>query len=295
MSPRRILVSCAALAAIVTIVLFLPRIGCRAAQVAKPRAHGTLQSSSDQMSPPPVQVKVTKVLLGQGRVGYRYTVVNGSAFPITSLSIGNDKYSDETELEVAPLGWNGDSIPQTPQSSVQSPPNWSFEFVPTEGGEPGTADWNASPSEAVVGGATVAGFAVTLGQENAPYEQGHWTVYLNTSDEILYTGALQPTSVSSVPVSSVFADSDLRLTPNPSKGPIAIQYTIPAPAVTSIDIYDAQGRLVRRLQKQQVQAGTSSTSWDGRDTEGRLVAAGVYFVRVKAPGTLRFGRVTLLR
>ncbi|HYQ88995.1 MAG TPA: hypothetical protein VEU09_05140, partial [Candidatus Binatia bacterium] len=138
--------------------------------------------------------------------------MNGSAFPITAISIGNDHYADETELNVAPLGWNGDSLPQTPASSVESPPKWSFQILNSEGGEPATADWDASsPAQAVMGGDSLGGFAVVLPEEDPAYEQGHWTAYLNTNEEILYSGSLQSTGVPDVPQSSIFAKSDLRI------------------------------------------------------------------------------------
>ncbi len=247
-----------------------------------------------QVDPPPVQVRVTKSIPGPGRVVYRYEVLNGSAFPITAISIGNDHYSDETELDVAPLGWNGDSLPQTPASSVESPPNWSFQFLPTEGGEPGTADWDAStPAQAVMGGDSLGGFAVTLPKEAPAYEQGHWTAYLNTNEEILYSGSLQSTGVPDVPPSSLFAKSDLRIKPAPDGGAIGIQFVNPVAGVASVEVFDAQGRPVRRLAGKPMAAGNASLTWDGRDEAGKSVAGGVYLVMLTTPTTVRFGRFSI--
>ena len=285
---------CALTVALVALLYSLwPRISSNAATNAPRKTRDPNTKQAGQIVAP-VQVKVTKVTTAS-QVVYRYSIVNGSAFPITAISIGNDDYSDETELSVAPLGWHVDSLPQTPSSSVESPPNWSFEFLPTEGGEPGTADWRAaSPSEAILGGQTVSGFAVILSAAHVPYEQGHWTAYLNTSEEILYTGQLEPSNVTAVPLSSMFAKSDLSVSPNPTSGPVAIRFAVPIAGVTSVDIYDVQGRLVRRVLKKQIPAGDAAYSWDGRDEDGRKVAAGIYFVRVKTPTTTRFTRVTWL-
>lgn len=245
---------------------------------------------------PPVQVRVTKLITGPSNVLYRYEVVNGGAFPISGLSIGNDFHLDNTELDAAPVGWDGDANPQTPSSSVRSPPGWAFEFISTEGGEPGTADWKASgPSETIQGGMSISGFALVLPQESTPYEQGHWTVYLDTNDEILYSGALQPSGVTSVPVSSVFAKSDLTVKPNPARDVVKIQFAVPVAGLSIVEVFDAQGRLIRKVFREQVGAKLASVTWDGRNEAGKKAAAGIYFVRVKTPTTQRFARVTLLR
>ncbi|MGH2570624.1 MAG: FlgD immunoglobulin-like domain containing protein, partial [bacterium] len=47
----------------------------------------------------------------------------------------------------------------------------------------------------------------------------------------------------------------------------------------AIGVYDLAGRLVRRLHDGPVGSGTTPFAWDGRDSEGRRVAAGMYFVR----------------
>jgi hypothetical protein len=47
----------------------------------------------------------------------------------------------------------------------------------------------------------------------------------------------------------------------------------------AIGVYDLAGRLVRRLHDGPVGSGATPIAWDGRDSAGRRVAAGVYFVR----------------
>jgi hypothetical protein len=45
-------------------------------------------------------------------------------------------------------------------------------------------------------------------------------------------------------------------------------------------IYDASGRLVRRLIHDAMPAGSHRVAWDGRDERGRNAASGIYFARV---------------
>ena len=46
-------------------------------------------------------------------------------------------------------------------------------------------------------------------------------------------------------------------------------------------LYDVSGRLVRTLAERNFPAGEHHLTWDGRDDDGRLLARGVYFARVR--------------
>jgi flagellar hook assembly protein FlgD len=59
-----------------------------------------------------------------------------------------------------------------------------------------------------------------------------------------------------------------------------------------IRVYDVTGRMVRRLA---LGAGWSgSVSWDGRDEEGNLVPAGLYFARLTGGSLHAQTRIVLL-
>jgi hypothetical protein len=66
----------------------------------------------------------------------------------------------------------------------------------------------------------------------------------------------------------------------------AIGYALPKAAEVSLSVYDATGKLVRQLRHGFTAAGDYRLTWDGRDTQGRLVPAGAYFCRLEA-GDLR--------
>jgi predicted small integral membrane protein len=72
--------------------------------------------------------------------------------------------------------------------------------------------------------------------------------------------------------------------PNPSRGPVTLDFTVPQAAHVSLVIYDAAGRTIRKLEDGLLPAGRHSTSWDSRDRNGRTVPAGIYLVRLAAPG-----------
>ncbi|MEK7315296.1 MAG: FlgD immunoglobulin-like domain containing protein [Candidatus Eisenbacteria bacterium] len=263
--------------------------------VGKPaaKATGRIAEPAAHVDVPPVQVIVTKMVPEPGRYKYRYTVVNGSAFPISDLAIGMDYARDLHELRRAPLGWNGEIVPP---ESYQAPPGWSFRNVTVEEDTLGYIKWEiAAQGGQILGGASLGGFEVTLSAEDQAYENGHWTAYLDTTEEPLYTAGLQPSGVTAVPLSSVYAKSDLLVKPNPSRKPVGIEFAVPIAGISTVDVFDVQGRRVARVLSKSLVAGTASVVWDGRDNAGNEVAAGVYFVRVKTPTTQRFARITWLK
>lgn len=88
----------------------------------------------------------------------------------------------------------------------------------------------------------------------------------------------------------------IRVCPNPSIGRTEIRCALAAPAPLVIRIHDAAGRLVRTLENEaHVPAGPRITVWDGRDTAGRRLPAGVYTYQALAGHNSGSGRLILLR
>jgi len=72
--------------------------------------------------------------------------------------------------------------------------------------------------------------------------------------------------------------------PNPFNPGTTIFCDIPRGGEAVLAVHDARGRLVRRLLDGAVEAGRLPIAWDGRDDQGRGVAAGVYVARLRAGG-----------
>ena len=83
--------------------------------------------------------------------------------------------------------------------------------------------------------------------------------------------------------------------PNPSAGGVVIRCLLPLRALTTLVLFDASGRVVRRLHEGELPAEETPFSWDGRDDAGRAVPAGVYLVKVTTPTGEASGRVVLTR
>jgi hypothetical protein len=82
--------------------------------------------------------------------------------------------------------------------------------------------------------------------------------------------------------------------PNPSRGPVAFAIETAEPAAVTMEIVDVLGRRVRREVLPAGPVGLRTWLWDGRDQDGRLVAAGGYRVRaVGSSGGVSRGLVRL--
>ncbi len=84
----------------------------------------------------------------------------------------------------------------------------------------------------------------------------------------------------------------LRAWPNPAASEVHLALD-DAPGVTpAIEIYDAAGRLVRRLAGN---ASGTSIRWDGRNADGTLLAPGLYYARARIGDRVVRSPITLLR
>lgn len=262
-----------------------PRLAYAASAGARP-----VDATRAQLEAPPVQVLLYKDVK-PGGVTYGYRVVNGSGFPITTLAIGYSQFTDAPELRLAPTGWDGE---QTPATSFRAPSNWNFEVTPTEEDSLIFVQWQIdSTATGILGGAALAGFEVTLPQPDTRYETGHWTVYMNSAEESSFTGTIDATGAAAVPPSSIFARSEVRVSPNPTQTGVTIEFSSQASGRCVVDILDAAGRSVRRIHTSLAVVGKQRVVWDGLDGSGRRAPPAAYFIRVQMPTTQRFARFVL--
>ena len=84
-------------------------------------------------------------------------------------------------------------------------------------------------------------------------------------------------------------------TPNPFTRGTSVNYELAQHGPVALTVHDVSGRLVRRLESSHRPAGRHVTRWDGTDGRGRVVPAGVYFVRLSVDGKTSTGRLTLVR
>lgn len=104
------------------------------------------------------------------------------------------------------------------------------------------------------------------------------------------------------PIGAGDPGSRLQIYPNPARERATVSFRLsphspssPLAVDGSILLFDAGGRLIRRLPSRSPGPGTFQAEWDGRDEGGRTAAAGVYHARLHGAEGSTSARVVLIR
>lgn len=120
-------------------------------------------------------------------------------------------------------------------------------------------------------------------------------LYARSSDlTILPTHCYASTSVQpdSPPLHSVLEAAF----PNPGRtGSTFIPFTVSKFGAVKLRIFDASGRQVRTLVNDMMETGERKVEWDGRNSRGELVPAGIYVYELNAPGIKAARKLVRLR
>lgn len=131
---------------------------------------------------------------------------------------------------------------------------------------------------------------------------------LNTTDEMflvsfsfmLYQAGdedISQDSLNTVFLSNEYADlalsegDEVKVFPNPFEDNTTIEYTLPQSTFVSLYIYDAQGRVIRRVLRKNQAAGNHLVGWDGKNNEGAVVQSGMYYYSMMIDGVNFSGRI----
>ena len=118
------------------------------------------------------------------------------------------------------------------------------------------------------------------------FEDGMHTVEIRANDRLDNGPAIKAVSFQ--------VTSELRLEnvlnyPNPMASETDFTFLLSRPSEVVIRIYTIAGRLIRVIEKRSGRAGYNQIHWDGRDSQGRVIANGTYLYTVTADDGL--GRV----
>jgi hypothetical protein len=83
--------------------------------------------------------------------------------------------------------------------------------------------------------------------------------------------------------------------PNPTTGMTVIDFGLERSGVASLIVYDVTGREVQRLVEGELGSGLHRVQWSGRDSRGRSIAAGVYFINLRLGERLLTERVVIAK
>lgn len=97
-------------------------------------------------------------------------------------------------------------------------------------------------------------------------------------------------------VQAALASPDiLGASPSPVRGVTNIEFALPAASDVALQVFDDTGRNVASVERAGLAAGRHSVDWDTRDSNGRMVPAGVYFYRVQGAGASATQKMTVVR
>lgn len=83
--------------------------------------------------------------------------------------------------------------------------------------------------------------------------------------------------------------------PNPTTAGARIGFSLGTAGPVELDLFSVTGQRVRRLAGGSFQAGEHELGWDGMDENGRTVAPGIYFVKLRAGEVNRTHRLLVTR
>jgi hypothetical protein len=83
--------------------------------------------------------------------------------------------------------------------------------------------------------------------------------------------------------------------PNPFAGSTTIRYALPSEGRPKLEVFDVTGRLVAVLVDEPQSAGLKSVTWNGTDSRGRELPAGIYFYRLSTGSDARTMKMLLLK
>ncbi|MCK4255377.1 T9SS type A sorting domain-containing protein [candidate division WOR-3 bacterium] len=131
-------------------------------------------------------------------------------------------------------------------------------------------DWAYSVRQTSDGNYIIAGGTYSFGA-------GHKDVYL-IKTKVSSVGIEEEESIP-----GVFFIS--QCCPNPFRDETVIGYRLSVISNISLKVYDLTGRLVKTLVDEEVNVGSHTVVWDGRDDSGVNVPSGIYFYRLKVDGS----------
>ena len=110
-----------------------------------------------------------------------------------------------------------------------------------------------------------------------------------------WVDAIFDPSASDVAAGIVPRTAITRVYPNPMNPSTRVGFALAAPGVARIEVFSADGRLVRTLFDAPRPAGSFDIGWDGTDRHGVTAASGSYVVRLQSGTAVDTRRVVLLK
>ncbi len=103
------------------------------------------------------------------------------------------------------------------------------------------------------------------------------------------------TAVTGAPESGAPRPLRLAASPNPTTGPVLLEFEMPQAGDVTLEVFDLAGRRMSDLRPGRMSAGRHALDWNGRGEDGRAAPAGVYLARVTVDGHSATSRVVRVK
>jgi PKD repeat protein len=126
---------------------------------------------------------------------------------------------------------------------------------------------------------------------------GTTDVTLTLEADLTTGGKVRGTTVAHVvKFSFLHAGQMAQVSPNPLNPQAKLSFVVTKPGVTTIQVFDINGRLVRNLmQRQYLMPGVHDVTVDGRNESGNKLASGVYYYRVQSADAVTKGSFIVMK
>jgi len=111
-----------------------------------------------------------------------------------------------------------------------------------------------------------------------------------------FTVSLSPTGIETAetPLPKEYGVRFLSRNPMGREG-LKLELAMPKSSAVDLRVYDVRGALVRRVVNRGLAAGFHPIAWNGRNEAGAAVGSGIYFMQMKAGGTIVTERFAVVR
>jgi hypothetical protein len=83
--------------------------------------------------------------------------------------------------------------------------------------------------------------------------------------------------------------------PNPFNPETTISFEISESGKTEVEIFNVKGQKVKTLLNENLEFGSHSIVWDGRNDKGEQVSSGMYFYRISVNGNQKTSKMLMLK
>jgi hypothetical protein len=210
--------------------------------------------------------------------------IDASDSPYLSGSVASFDYPTTLDGYDRTYGGNNDAF-LTRLSADGDSLLWS-SFL---GGTLGEAGWelviDPSSDPVLTGPTRSPDFPTTAGA----YDQVH------DGQNDVFLMRLRPAGLTAVDASQGTGRGILRAGPNPFHRNVEIGVDLVRPARVGLRVLDLRGRVVTPLLDRPLGGGAHTLTWNGRDTRGRGVPSGVYWLELRTGGTVERRKIIAIR